>query len=86
MSSYEFTKCMLIFWVRTLSTIRGEAEYSFVNLSLTGKIFTQKSDNWFNQKKRKVYDSLHIYEKDKKLQSIWESKCQLLCKHFELLH
>ena len=64
-----------------MSTIRDEAEYAFFNLSFTGEIFTQKSDNWFNQKKGKVYHSLDIYEKDKKLQSIWESKCKLICKH-----
>ena len=57
-------------------------EYASVSLSLTGEIFAQKSDNWFNQKKRKVYDSLHISEKDKKLQSIWASKCKLIWKHF----
>ena len=57
------------------------SEYASVSLSLTGEIFTQKRDSWFNKKKRKVYHSLHISEKDKILQSIWAIKCKLICKH-----
>ena len=57
------------------------SEYVSLSLSLTGEIFTLKSDNLFNKKKRKVYHSLHISEKDKILQSIWVSKWKLICKH-----
>ena len=47
------------FWIRLWS------------LSLIGEIFTQKSNNWFDQKKKeyseRFYHDLHISEKDKKL-------------------
>ena len=69
-------------------TFSGSESYSglcqplqcaIVSLSLTGEIFTQKSDMIWSEKK--VYHSLHISEKDKKLQSIWVIKFKLICNH-----
>ena len=41
------------------------SEYASASFSLTGEIFTQKSNNWFYHKKgifKKVYHNLHISE------------------------
>ena len=61
---YEF------FWVKvifgTLSNISeaGQGfEYALGSLSLAEEIFIQKSNNWFKQRKRKVYHNLtHIWK------------------------
>ena len=66
-------------------------EYASLSFSFTAEIFTQKSFDCWHQKKgifRKFYNNLHISEQDKKLQSVWTSKCKLTWQHlfFELFY